>query len=122
MSAVGDARKRRQGEPTPDPEQMARELSALRLYADRMDAENGNLRDIITEVLTSPEFAQTVAKMSWDRGEREYWDSEADMRPFDPTVTELDSDDCDRGREWLGTVTEILADAHAALLARQGPR
>lgn len=88
--------------------------AALPHLLTEKDAEIERLRGVVATV-DSQDMARTVAKTSWDRAEADYWNHETDHRQFDPTVTELDSDDCDRGHEWLGVVTEILTDLRTAL-------
>lgn len=55
-----------------------------------------------------------AAKAGWDRAEADYWTHAVDRRPFDPTITELDSDDADRGHEYVQIVTEVANDLRAA--------
>lgn len=93
--------------------QAAIEAALPHLLAEK-DAEVERLRGVVA-LVDIPDMARIVAKMSWDRGEADYWDYETDHRQFDPTITELDSDQVDRGRDWLGTVTEILTDLRTAL-------
>ena len=101
---------------TPNEPQSASKLEVQGCAVERNAAlaEVKRLRGIVAAV-DSPGMARTVAKTSWDRGEADYWNYETDRRQFDPTITELDGDDADRGHEWLGVVTEILTDLRTAL-------
>ena len=90
------------------------EVQGCTVERDAALAEVKRLRGVVA-AMDSSDMARAVAKMSWDRGEADYWDYETDYRQFDPTITELDDDDCDRGHEWLGVVTEILTDLRTAL-------
>jgi hypothetical protein len=54
--------------------------------------------------------AHEIAKRQWDAHEEGYWVSPRDRRDYDPSVTELDSDDADRGRELYSDVIQTLTD------------
>lgn len=64
----------------------------------------------MTTKMNCKQRVDRVARDLWDKAEREYWDSERDIRPLDTRAE--DEDVAASAQDWLATVAEVV---HAVL-------